>query len=398
MIFSFGLKSSVLLIFFFHGIVYTGLLLEKGLKKEHRSSIWLSVFSFLGALYIAPFMLGYAGWYSKQPFRDFLFYFPFQQLFLIPPVLYFYVRTLLDKSFIFNKSDFLHFIPAFAYLIYSVTVFVADKFIYKTNFFYKNEQDKDFDLWYQVTGTFLLFFYLIKSLQIYFQYKSYTYNFVSFADNVLFRWANRFIISFLVLILLRIAFFIINPEWDEFGKKFWYYLCFSVLLYYITIRGYSNSVFTSISFNEFNDTKNSTEITEENEIYNEVDTEYLVKSSDEVQDLEQWKNKIEFLMSDQKMYENPELIITDLSAELGTHSKKISKVINMGYKMNFNDFVNQYRVKALIDKLEEGEFHNKTIIGLAFDCGFNSKSTLNRAFKKYTNVNPMEYIQKMDKK
>ncbi|MFM8912794.1 MAG: helix-turn-helix domain-containing protein [Flammeovirgaceae bacterium] len=62
--------------------------------------------------------------------------------------------------------------------------------------------------------------------------------------------------------------------------------------------------------------------------------------------------------------------------------------------MNFNDFVNHYRIKALLHRIEEGEHTIQTLLSLAFECGFNSKSTFNRAFKRATLLNPKEYIEK----
>lgn len=74
-------------------------------------------------------MLGYAGWYSQQPYRDIPFYIPFQQVLLLPPVLYLYCRSLLDNSFVFRKQDFVHFILPGLYLAFSVMVAVTDHWI-----------------------------------------------------------------------------------------------------------------------------------------------------------------------------------------------------------------------------------------------------------------------------
>ncbi|WP_188769563.1 helix-turn-helix domain-containing protein [Emticicia aquatilis] len=389
MFFSFSPKSSILLIFFFHGIVFSILLFIKGLQTANKSSLWLGLFTLLCSLYIAPFMFGYAGWYSKEIYRNILFYTPFQQLFLLAPVLYFYFKTLLDKSFSFSARDYIHFLPATLYLIYSIVVFLTDKVILKEYYFYADGKDKDFSTWYQITGLFSLTYYLIQSLKTYNEYKTITYNVVSFADSVMFRWAQRFLIAFLLLIAIRIVFFIANPEWDEFGKKFWYYVCFSLLFYYVSISGYTNSVLSTTSFRDSarnfeNDSKlNVEDITIDKNTFKV-----------EIADLDIWKEKIESLMLVDKMYENPELVISDLSNRLGTHSKKISQIINEGFEMNFNDFVNHYRTKALIAKIEEGEHNIQTLLGLALDCGFNSKSTFNRAFKRATNLSPKEYIEK----
>ncbi|MFY7910816.1 MAG: helix-turn-helix domain-containing protein [Emticicia sp.] len=389
MFFSFSPKSSILLIFFFHGIVFSILSFIKGLQTANKSSLWLGFFTLLCALYIAPFMFGYAGWYSKEIYRNILFYTPFQQLFLLAPVLYFYFKTLLDKSFSFSTKDYIHFLPATLYLIYSIVVFFIDRVVLKEYYFYADGKDKDFSTWYQIIGLLSLTYYLIQSLKTYNEYKAITYNVVSFAESVMFRWAKRFLIAFLMLIAIRIIFFIANPEWDEFGKKFWYYVCFSVLFYYVSISGYTNSVLSTTSFRDSarnfeNDSKlNVEDITIDKNTFKA-----------EIADLDIWKEKIESLMLVDKMYENPELVISDLSNRLGTHSKKISQIINEGFGMNFNDFVNDYRTKALIAKIEEGEHNIQTLLGLALDCGFNSKSTFNRAFKRATNLSPKEYIKK----
>lgn len=400
MLFSFSLKSSILLIFFLHGIVFSILLLVKGLQNENKSSLWLSLFTILCSLYIAPFMFGYAGWYAQQPYRNILFYIPFQQLFLLPPVLYFYIKALLDKSFQFSKSDYIHFLPSAIYLIYSIVVFLTDRVILNEYYFYEDGKDKDFSLWYQITGLCSLGYYLAQSLKTYYKYKALTYNVVSFADTVMFKWAKRFLIAFLMLIAIRILFFIVNPEWDEFGKKFWYYVCFSILFYYMSISGYTNSILSATSFRDsplnFDaDFKFEADNPREIELPISIpENDNLADDKNEIPDFDLWKEKIEALMLVDKMYENPALVISDLSNKLSTHSKKISQVINQGFNMNFNDFVNHYRISAVKQKIEEGEHTIQTLLSLAFECGFNSKSTFNRAFKRSTSLSPKEYIEK----
>lgn len=395
MLFSFGLKSSILLIFFTHGVVFSIVLLVKGFQTENKSSLWLSLFTFLCALYIAPFMLGYAGWYSKQPYRDLLFYIPFQQLFLLPPVLYYYIKTLLDKSFQFTRRDYFHFIPAALYAVYCLIMFLNDQILTNEYQFYADGRDKDFSTWYQIAGILLMVLYLAQSLKIYYQYRAISYNVLSFADQVMFRWAKRYLFAFLILICIRLTFFIVNPEWDEFGRKFWYYLSFSLLFYYVSISGYSNTLFSATSFKD-TPIDFDTDPKLKQEVFSQTNsTDQPVNDKNEVQELESWKERIEHLMLKEKLYENPELVLSDLCLKLGTHSKNVSQVINQGFNMNFNDFVNHYRIKALQMKIEAGEHNMKTLLGLAFECGFNSKSTFNRAFKRATLLTPKEYIEKL---
>lgn len=400
--FEFGLNSSVLLIFFFHGVVFSVLLLVKGIEKSNKTNLWLSLFTILCTLYICPFMFGYAGWYSPKTYREALFYIPFQQLFLLPPVLYFYYRTLLDQSFRFSRKHLFHFLPAALYLIYSAIVFITDQVILKTNYFYEDGMDKDFSTWYQVAGFISLICYLLQSLAIYKRYRTLTYEIISFAESVMFKWAQRFLISFLLLLSIRLLFFILNPEWDQFGKKFWYYVCFSILFYYISISGYINATRSFTPFKE----DQADPVCESNSILlPEIPaplplsgTDHNTEAANSIPDLDIWKKSIESLIETDRLFENPALTLADFSNRLGVHTKKASQLINQGFDMNFNDFINHYRTKAVIIKIEQGEHNLQTLLGIAFECGFNSKSTFNRAFKQYTSLTPKEYVHKCSPK
>lgn len=384
MLFDFSLKSSILLIFFVHGIVFSVLVLNKGIQNQNKASFWLSAFLFLCAMYITPFMLGYAGWYSGGIYREIMFFVPFQQLFLIGPVIFFYAQSLLNKSFNFSKNDLVHFIPSFFYLIYSVIVFITDKLILNEYYFYADGRDKDLAPWYQFAGLISMFFYLALSLRIYSIYKKLTYEEVSFAETISFSWMQRFLVVFLIILMLRILFFLVNPEWNNFGSKFWYYFCFSILFYYIAISGYSNSVKATIAFRTNLFSKESDYFVKENE----------ATGKEEIFEIEDWKQKVEKLIKTEKEYQNPELTLTNLAQKLAVTPKKLSGIINQGFKLNFNDFVNFYRTEAVIEKFALGEHNLQNLLKIAFDCGFNSKSTFNRAFKKHTSLTPKEFLKK----
>lgn len=187
-------------------------------------------------------------------------------------------------------------------------------------------------------------------------------------------------------------FFIINPEWDEFGRKFWYYLSFSLLFYYISISGYVNTVRSVTSFNEPGGSSANDATAQIDLVEDEPQKDPAVKT--ELPDINNWKSRIEQLVIDKKLYENPELSVADIAQPLGIAPKRVSQIINRGFAVNFNDYINQHRVKAVIAKLKEGEHSLQTLLAIAYDCGFNSKSTFNRAFKRHTGLSPNAYIQK----
>lgn len=206
MLFQFGFYSSLLLISFSQGILYTILIFIKAIQTDNRSNYWLSLFILLCSLYIAPWMLGFAGWYDNQPYRDFLFYMTFQHLFLIGPIIFFYTQSLLNPAFSFSKKDVYHLVPGLLYIIYTTLIWIYDKFIFGDYFFYQNGTDKDFDFWYQKTGLISMIVYFFLSIKYYYKYKMLMYQVVSYADNILFKWIRNYLMAFLIMLILPIIF------------------------------------------------------------------------------------------------------------------------------------------------------------------------------------------------
>ena len=400
--FEFGFYSSLLLITFSQGVIYTFLLLKKAIRHESQSNYWLSLFIFLCTLYIAPWMLGFAGWYDNQPYRDLLFYFPFQQLFFIGPIVFFYTQSLLNPSFRFSKKQALHLIPGITYVLYVFFMWIYDKFIIHQAYFYQNGMDKDFDNWYQKTGLVSMVIYFILAIRYYNKYRKLIFQVVSYADRVLFRWIKTYLCSFLIMLLLPIVFDIATyfyPKLASYQGSWWFFLFFSVVMYYIAVTGYSNNVVAKIPFRMSaleskpilllgeNQTDNLNEST--------IDIEYEVFVENPNPEIETWKQTIHSLIDTEKLYQNPELTLTEVAKKLQTNVALVSKTINQGFKMNFNDFINNYRVEAVKVMIGLGHHKKQTLLGIAYDCGFNSKATFNRAFKKNTGSSPKEFITKL---
>ena len=400
MIYDFNFYSSLLLVTFLQGIIYSFLLLKKGIQTGNKSNYWLSIFVFLCSLYVAPWMLGFAGWYDNQPYRDFMFYTPFQHLFFIGPIIYFYTQSLLNQSFKFNKKHFIHLIPGILYLIYNLIIWIYDKLILKEYYFYENGIDKDFDPWYQIAGQISMFFYFILTLLYYNRYKKIIVQVASNVDEVLFKWIKNYLIAFLIMLLLPHIFDVINyfyPNVNSYKGGWWFYLTFSLVLYYIAVTGYSNAVHSKIGFkmsvfdskpilllNSSFDTFNAND--------NVIDIDYEEHFEKKSEEIGLWKQQIEMLIQSEKLYQNPELSLTEVARKLQTNTSIISKAINQGFAMNFNDFINKYRIEAVKAKFANGEHKKATLLGIAYDCGFNSKATFNRAFKKNTNYSPKDYL------
>jgi AraC-like DNA-binding protein len=102
--------------------------------------------------------------------------------------------------------------------------------------------------------------------------------------------------------------------------------------------------------------------------------------------------KIKHLMEVDKAYLDSELNLSDLAKLASMSRAQLSEVINSGFNKNFNDFVNEYRVEAFKTMLKNQKHLQLSLLGIAQECGFNSKATFNRVFKKLTQHSPTEYL------
>ena len=99
------------------------------------------------------------------------------------------------------------------------------------------------------------------------------------------------------------------------------------------------------------------------------------------------------LMQKEKLYKNPELTLTDLAKIMQVHPNILSQVINTMENSNFYDYINFQRIEEFKEICVLPENQKFTLLTLAFECGFNSKTAFNRNFKKATSVSPTEYLK-----
>jgi len=96
-------------------------------------------------------------------------------------------------------------------------------------------------------------------------------------------------------------------------------------------------------------------------------------------------------------YQDPELSLSSLAEKLGLHPHELSRIINMALKKNFNDFINEYRIRDVISKMQDPAYNHMTLLGIAFEAGFNSQSTFSRIFKQLTGKSPAEFKNSLKK-
>jgi AraC-like DNA-binding protein len=96
-------------------------------------------------------------------------------------------------------------------------------------------------------------------------------------------------------------------------------------------------------------------------------------------------------MQSEKPYLKPNLSLSDLSLMLGISSHNLSEIINTQLKKSFYDFINSYRIEEVIRLMKEDKNEAYSILSIAFDSGFNSKSSFNMIFKKLKGQTPSHF-------
>jgi AraC-like DNA-binding protein len=96
-------------------------------------------------------------------------------------------------------------------------------------------------------------------------------------------------------------------------------------------------------------------------------------------------------MKQHKPYLNPELSLQMLANQLDIPPHYLSQVINEQLGQNFFDFINSHRIEEVKARLLDPQYTHLTILAIAFDSGFNSKSAFNSAFKNQTGLTPSQF-------
>ncbi|WP_273566378.1 helix-turn-helix domain-containing protein [Maribacter halichondriae] len=108
------------------------------------------------------------------------------------------------------------------------------------------------------------------------------------------------------------------------------------------------------------------------------------------------KEKLLRIMEEHEPYLDNKLRLDDLALHLNLSRNHTSQIINEHFNLSFFDFVNKYRIAYAKNLLLQNKGDGRTITQLAFDVGFNNRASFYRAFKKFTNVTPTEYLRHME--
>ncbi|MCT3953014.1 AraC family transcriptional regulator [Elizabethkingia anophelis] len=111
-------------------------------------------------------------------------------------------------------------------------------------------------------------------------------------------------------------------------------------------------------------------------------------TEDNIEDIH---SRLTRLLDTEKPFVNPNLTLNELAKMLDVYANSLSQVINSKEEKNFYELINEKRISEFLGKISDPENKQYTLLAIAFECGFNSKTSFNRNFKKYTGLTPSEY-------
>ncbi|MEM7087271.1 MAG: AraC family transcriptional regulator [Bacteroidota bacterium] len=344
-----------------NGFVFAFLLFEK--NENRRANRFLSLTIFSMCLTFTPFILDISIWNNYQ----WLSWLPFSLSYWIGPAFYFYIKTLTEGSDAFRKKDFWHFSPLILNYIHSI----YHALVAGTNpwpwFHHIAEL-------LEASAILSVMIYLIYSYRLVKAYQRSLLNNISYTERIDLRWVNQFILmtagSFILILIFVIAGMLVGGkfaplDWTE--PRAFILLIYSGVLYWLSISGFKQT-----------QTRQVFSIKEEP---NEQDHGKL---SEVIQ-------KLSSIIESNKLHRNPELSLSDLSEFADISERVISNAINKELGKNFFQFINEYRVEEMKERLKDPNNDHLKILSLAFDVGFNSKASFNRVFKSYTGQTPKDY-------
>ncbi|MDE5420007.1 helix-turn-helix domain-containing protein [Labilibaculum sp. DW002] len=170
--------------------------------------------------------------------------------------------------------------------------------------------------------------------------------------------------------------------------------CIVVFVLFIGFFGINqmNIFTTSPSSNSDNENKNPIEKEQKTEL-NSPEKKRYAKSGVNKEMAEEIYSKLNELMPNKNLYKQENLTLSELAKQLNVHPNHLSQVINEKEEKNFYNYINSLRIKEFIRLASQQKNEKFTLMSLAQDCGFNSKSTFNKHFKAYTQKTPSEFFR-----
>ncbi|MFK7774410.1 MAG: helix-turn-helix domain-containing protein [Saprospiraceae bacterium] len=288
------------------------------------------------------------------------------------PTIYLFVQSTLSKKH-FSKTDLFHYIPGVVYsLIITFYYILAPKEVIQERI----ESGELFRVIHILVGIGLSvnITYFVLSVLKFKELKTALEEEVSYILNI--NFVQHFLIAIGICLSIWLIVYLIsfgNNIQLEINSRGFIWMAIALIVLFIT---YYQMVSPAV-FQFENILK---------------ETKY-VQSKFSQADLDKMKLELEEMMKQKKPYLNSKLLKSELAEMMGINAPELSRLLNERIGMSFFEFVNYHRIHEFIRLAKSPLVEQKTLVGLAQEAGFQSKSTFNKSFKKIMGCPPSVYLK-----
>ena len=309
-----------------------------------------------------------------------LFWVPYSYLLAIGPLLFFYTKALTTIDFKIDTKASFHFLPVL------IEVLIQMVFI--------NSSIRSNTLVYDLPG-FLIFrivefagtaisilLYGKQCLSLVKAHEAWAMAKFSNQKDITLSWLSKLIKYLLVLWIFWLAFELSFILFLRFQLHLLpVYLLLYILLGVITYSNYWIAIQALIKSDVLTEKKSAILPTDNANVYSRLTEAEIKRNADALSDL----------MQKEKLFLHETLSLRTLASKLQKDPNLVSYILNNFFQKSFYDYVNDFRIEEVKNKIDDPAYSHFKIVEIAYECGFNSKATFNRVFKKSTGKSPSEY-------
>jgi AraC-like DNA-binding protein len=302
------------------------------------------------------------------------------------PLLYLYIKFLTTEDLKFRWTEGLHFIPFI--LVFVSAIVLRGKPVIRLDDFWANDPFLSFRLIYGISFFISVTTYSIIAFVLISRHQKNIQNLFSYtSEKITLSWLKIVAISFYVtyILVFVIGVYVIFKGELPYDPTIASYFGLTFFAFTFSVYGFKQPGI----FNELYSGSRTGAFREE-----DPDKKAEVKyerSGLKKKDAEKYQKMLLKYMKDEKPYLDGSLTIHDLSEKLGIPRHYLTQVINETLYKNFYTFINEYRVEEVKKLLTDSGYRKYTLTSIAYEAGFNSKSSFNSVFKELVGKTPTEF-------
>lgn len=304
------------------------------------------------------------------------------------PLLYLYSRHITMQLTRFSMLNLLHFIPFLVF--FGVSVWLRDYQLFKNPLaFFRPDGMITLRIVYGISFFISVSLYSILTFIVIRKHQIYLKDNLSFTSlEATLNWLKIISISFysVYLILFILGGINIIGNYIPFDPYYIIFIFIALLSFALSFYGVRQPELFTYNAHESVDTGEV--------LVDSSDQERYVRSGLKPEQARELLGQLVTAMKEKKYYLDRDLSVYDLSELTGISRHHITQILNEEYGHNFYTFINEFRLKEAAERLRSHQYRNYTILAIAYDSGFNSKSAFNKVFKDVMGMTPSEYREK----